>query len=39
MSNLRTIERKEEEHEYSSFEKKIKKIEYDIKQILHKHNE
>lgn len=28
-----------EEESYLGYEKHVKKIEYDIKQILHKHNE
>lgn len=39
MNKVQAVQKNEEELEYSTYEKKIKKIEYDLKQILHKHNE
>jgi hypothetical protein len=39
MSEVQAVQRNEEEYESNNFEKKIKKVEYDIKQILHKYNE
>lgn len=39
MNEFEAVQKNEEEYESNNFEKKIKKVEYDIKQILHKSNE
>ncbi len=39
MNQVQAAQRTEDELMCSSYEKKIKKVEYDIKQILHKYNE
>lgn len=39
MSEVQAVQRTSEEVMSCSFEKKIKKVEYDIKQLLHKYNE
>lgn len=38
MSQVQATQRTEDEFKGSSYEKKIKKVEYDIKQLLHKYN-
>lgn len=39
MSQVQAAQRTQDEFMCSSYQKKIKKVEYDIKQILHKYNE
>lgn len=39
MNEVQAVQRNEEEYQANNFEKKIKKVQYDIKQILHKYNE
>ena len=39
MNQVQAVQRNEEEYQANNFEKKIKKVQYDIKQILHKYNE
>ncbi len=39
MNQVQAVQRNEEEFQANNFEKKIKKVQYDIKQILHKYNE
>lgn len=39
MFNFQKTQKKEEEKSESDSEKKIKKIQYDVEQILQKHNE
>ena len=39
MSAVQAVQKTSEEFVSAGIEKKIKKVEYDIKQILHKYNE